>query len=149
LAQGLQRALIIFSLGTLVIASASAQEERPTEKFAGNGKIYSISKLNDRAEYFYLVSRKFHGNQDSTFYSGEIRIEVRYNIGGFENRFSDYTVTCTGDDQLNVNFSTAGASATPADLYGKKESSRPKTLSEKGAYNLYWAVCKNKFQKFS
>jgi hypothetical protein len=66
-----------------------AQEMGKLETFGADGKLYSSG-----ADEYYLLSRQSYATEDSTGFSGQVRIKENYPGGGYEILFRDYTARC-------------------------------------------------------
>jgi hypothetical protein len=133
-------------LGVVAVPGAGsiAQEVGAVKTFGDDGRLFSSGK-----DDYYLLSSKVEDAKDYgwTDYSGQVRIVRHYPGGGYEIIFEDYSTRC--GDAGNSSFVAwlKSENAKPAMVDVNPLSGRPKD-SEKYSYNLYWAVCSGKFQKF-
>jgi len=123
-----------------------AQEMGKLETFGADGKLYS----SDPDEY-YLLSRQSYGTEDSSGFSGRIRIKKNYAGGGYEILLRDYTARCFApfDKLVEVTVREVGKDEfNNNDMVEITSPERFPGAAKKHAYNLYWAACHNRFQRF-
>jgi hypothetical protein len=137
------RLLIVFAI---LSSPLSAQEMGALEAFGADGKLYSSGNGD-----CYLLSRQSYGTEDSSGFSGQIRITKTYPGGGYEVQTMDYTARCNApfDGIVEVTVREPGKAETEmGEMVEIKSPERFPGASKKDAYNLYWAACHNQFRKF-
>jgi hypothetical protein len=121
-----------------------AQEYGPTSDYGVEGKNYSVAQEDGLTREAYLLSQRSYRSEDSFGYEGNVRHLLRYEIGGYEVRYLNFFVRCSGDGELSVRtWEVDEQDATTTTIQDK-----PPTKAERQAYNLYWAMCHDKFNWF-
>ncbi len=137
----------IYEFVRIVGPGSLQRQEGPVqiEDLGEDGKLYSREQLGtDLIKRFVLNRRRVNG-EDGYSYDGKIRIVTEILGGGYTNQEVDYESICAaadgdpyvavgeGDDQKRV--------VIDPNLRSPEQTTR-------SAYNLWWATCKNKFQRF-
>ncbi len=135
---------------TLVVVPVSAQaQEGPgqNEYFGENGKLYAVenSETEDTDVIkYYLLNRRPINGEEGLYYDGKIRIVTEVSGGGYTNEEVEFLSICSTDGDPSVSIgqpSNQKEVTITANLTSPAQSAR-------SAYNLWWATCKNQFQKF-
>jgi hypothetical protein len=121
---------------TLLVQVVHAQEMGKLETFGSDGKLYSSG-----ADEYYLLSRQPYASEDSTGFSGQVRIKKNYPGGGYEILFRDYTARCFAPFDKLVQITVREA--------GKEEFNDNDTVEITSPERFPRAAKKdNRFQKF-
>ncbi len=111
------------------------------QNFGGDGRLFSAG-----SDEYYLLSRKFKISDDTIGYSGEIRVVHHYE-GGYELVLRDFIARCKTADGVNdVTWFQSGGGGSLATVRLNPPDSLPNS-EVKESYNLYWAVCRDEFQR--
>lgn len=138
-----QRPLWVFVSLQFITFPVGAQETSNVKYFGNEGKLYSKGHDN-----YYLLSRQPYLSEDSAGYNGMIRIEKNYVGGGYEVKILYYIARCNSyDNESFVSLADSGDSDPFESTKINKRNTSPSNKL-KPAYNLFWVVCKNIFQKF-
>jgi hypothetical protein len=128
----------------------SAQEQEghgQNEYFGDDGKLYSVenseTEVTDVIKYYLLYRRPING-EEGLYYDGKIRIVTEILGGGFTNEEVEFLSICSIDGDLSVSI---GQHDNQKEVTINLKLTSP-AQSEHSAYNLWWATCKNQFQKF-
>ena len=115
--------------------NVQAQEEGGVEYFGVKGKLFSILDAKDKAEKYYILSRRSYSGEDSGGYLGQIRIEVNYKTGGFEIKTFEYQAACYHDGKYDIFFEKNGDEIGPQGLDNRNVTDKPNSSSKKAAFN--------------
>ena len=125
---------------------AAAQELGPIKTYGDDGRLFSSG--NDD---YYLLSIRSYVSEDSSGYQGKVRIVKKYPGGGYELKFRDFIARCNApfDHEVQIMWSETGkddyASIPSVPIKSPNKLPSP---DAKESYNLYWAACFEKFQRF-
>lgn len=114
----------------------------------GNGKLYSVEKSGATRREAFLISSRTYQGEDSRGFEGDIKVVLNYEVGGYEEKTMRFSLSCVNAaEENNVAFYENGSN-TPMQVITVSDGTNPPKTAGKEALNLFWALCKNKFQKF-
>ena len=99
--------LTLFSGFFAPVTHGFAQEVRPIQKFGEEGKFFGSVKNGAETKKYYLLSRQQVGDEDMTGFSGDARVVIESDAGGYEVKQFAYFARCLSVDgsTYNVTFS--------------------------------------------
>jgi hypothetical protein len=113
------------------------------QTYGEDGRLFSSG--ND--EYF-ILSRMAKSDDEAPGYIGQVRVVHHFPGSGYEILMKDYAVTCTTEENpATVNWFKAGDHSAPVNVPIEQTNNAPKP-EIKESYNLYWAACHERFQRF-
>lgn len=117
------------------------------EYFSDDGKLYSFehseTQETDVIKYYLLYRRAIKG-EERFYYDGKIRIVTEILGGGFTNEEVEFLSICATDGDPSVSI---GQPDNQKEVTINTNMTSP-AQSARSPYNLWWATCKNQFQKF-
>ena len=141
----------LYTACCLFAIAVRSQEVGPIgtlKTYGTSGKLFSIMNANGLKRESYLLSSKAFQGDDSRGFEGETRVVLNYAGGGYEVQSLMYWVSCVNAAEENfVEFKTSDSDAD-GQMITVGGRDHPAKASEKEAFNLSWALCKNEFLKF-
>jgi hypothetical protein len=127
----------------LRLLETSALQDGEAQSYGDDGRLFSSGD-----DDYFLLSRMTKNEGEIPGYAGQVRVVHHFSGKGYEILVKDYSVTCAPEGTPStVNWFKAGDHTAPINVSIKKPSEAPKQ-NVKESYNLYWAVCFEKFKKF-
>jgi hypothetical protein len=122
---------------------SEAQQGTDAQQYGENGRLFSSG-----ADEYFLLSKMLEQHEDAVGYTGQVRVVHNYRGGGYEMIMKDYTARCeAADSTFSVTWSNTGDQGVPLVVRIGRPDRKPKS-SQRESYNLYWAVCRDKFVRF-
>ncbi len=120
------------------------QQYGATKLFGDDGRLFS----SGRSDY-YVLSIQPYMSEDSVGYQGKVRIVKKYEGGGYEVKYKDFIARCKApfDHMIQIMWSESGKEDY-SDTVPIKYPNKPPPPEARDSYNLYWAACESRFQKF-
>lgn len=120
----------------------TGQEIVKDRDYGDEGRLFSAGK-----DEYFLLSRAARSGEGEGDYIGQVRVLHNFSGGGYEILMKDYVVACTGDNGPAITWFKAGDHGLPVTITATYPDKHPPE-NKKESYNLYWAVCHDKFNKF-
>jgi hypothetical protein len=135
------------SIGLLIAFvgnTAAAQEMGAPQTYGTDGRLFSAGTID-----YFLLSRRSYLTEDSSGYEGQVRAVRKYPGGGYEIKLKDFTARCIApfDNIVQIAWSDPAQQGSKHVVPVKNPAKFPRQ-DAKESYNLYWAACRNVFQKF-
>jgi hypothetical protein len=137
---------LLGSISALLLVNAAGAQgvASQSERFGKSGKLYSVAASSGETEKFYLLTKRTLPSEDGVYYDGTILRVEEVPGGGYANSENAFSVTCSSDNPIMVSIGfepqKKETAINPSLKSPPQESRHP--------YNLWWAACRNQFQKF-
>jgi hypothetical protein len=124
------------------LSEQTGADGREAQQYGTDGRLFSSG-----SDEYFLLSKSPDQREDWNGYTGQVRVVHHYHSGGFEIWMKDFSARClTADNLPSIAWSNAGETSAQATIR-IRGAARPKSdLRE--SYNLYWAVCHDRFRRF-
>lgn len=142
-------ALLLLGLSALSSLAETEGEEinfGPTEFFGNGGRLFAKEDSGTGIREYYVLNRREYATEDSRGKEGNAKMIIRYSGGGYEMRQMKYLVRCVVIDD-DVTVSLRESHVEPNQWVTIRDGGLSPPAGEMTAYNLYWAVCHDQFQK--
>lgn len=124
-----------------------AQAHKTELDFGATGKLYSVVRANGETERQFLLRKRSLVGDHGFYIEGSIRQVLEIPGGGYSNNQEQFHVVCSHEsERLSVQFGADGDQNKRAIVIAANKP--PNRQSQRHAYNLWWAACKNQFQKY-
>lgn len=118
------------------------------EFFGQNGKLYAVERSGSDTLRYYLLRRRLVSGEDGSYYDGRIRIVTDIEGGGYTIEETSFFSHCHIMDQPDNVIVTLTADNGTSNEFKIVPSRKKVPLASRSNYNLWWATCKDQFQKF-
>ncbi len=133
--------LVIHASGTI------GQAQRQT--YGEEGRLFSASETDKSTDVYYLLERTWAPGEDRRGFIGRLRIVRTYKVGGYEILFREFYVTCyDAGGPLSAQLTEPGGDGGNNVGAEVGDSEGAPSNGDKPLVNLYWATCRNAFEKF-
>jgi hypothetical protein len=128
---------------SLALAAAAFQASAQEQTFESDGRLFSAGTID-----YFLLSREPYASEDSSGYQGDVRAVRKYDGGGYQIFLKHYVARCAApfDNNIQIVWSQLGTDDQLSVPIRAPNKLPPSDVKE--SYNLYWAACFEKYQKF-
>ena len=141
----LQFLLMLVALISTPLSSLAQEGIGADQGFGPDGRLYYVAHSGTDVISYFLLDRHPTRGEDGFSYDGRIRIKTEVVGGGYAETATEYVSACSVIDQNPSVWFGSGDHQTEVNIDPNLLVPPRNALS---AYNLWWAACKNEFQKF-